>query len=219
MSLRLSLSDLSSIKAKSEAEARRLGYPTLDSLPFIVDEGDVTLRSTEEVVDRALVMNVVTWRTYDMPQELARELLEKENLQASLSGLETRYLAGEDDDAAYEFYGNVEAKWALVWALSFIPTLDFAEYCGDNLVSILPDLREIRDFGAFRAAAELRDPLEIVQAADLAYRLHWAVVEASLTGRPTPGAVEGYVIESRRHALDWIVRTDESDFHEMSLDT
>ena len=219
MSFHLSPNDLETIKAKSEAEARRLGYPTLDWLPFIVDEGEVALRPREEVIDRALVMNIVTWRTYDMPQELAHELLEKENLYASLSNLERRYLAGEDRDAAYEFYGNVEALWALVWALSFIPTLDFSEYCGDDLVNILPDLRSVTDFGAFRAAARLRDPLEIVQAADLAYRLHWAVVDANIKGKPTPGAVEGYVIENRRHALDWIVNLDEDDFHEMSLDT
>lgn len=220
MSLRLSPNDLDAVKAKSEAEARRLGYPTLDSLPFIVDEGDVILRSEEDVIDRALVMNIVTWRTYDLPQELAQELIEKETLEGSLSDLERRYLAGEDDDAAYEFYGNVEALWALVWALGFIPTLDFTGYCGDNLVDLLPDLTSTRDFDAFRSAAKLRDALEIVEAADLAYRLHWAVVDANVTGRPTPGAVEGYVIRNRRHALGWIVSPDEGeDFHEMSLDT
>ena len=95
----------------------------------------------------------MTWRTYEMPGELAQELLEKERLDASLSDLERRYLAGEDDEAAYEFYGNVEAGWALVWALSFIPTLDFSEYCGDDLVTILPDLRSVDDFAEFRAAA------------------------------------------------------------------
>ncbi len=109
MSLHVSPNDLETIKAKSEAEARRLGYPTLDWLPFVIDEGEVVLRSREEVIDRALVMNIVTWRTYEMPQELAHDLLEKENLDASLSDLERRYLAGEDDDAAYEFYGNVGA--------------------------------------------------------------------------------------------------------------
>ena len=56
MSPHVSRSDLETIKAKSEAEARRLGYPTLDWLPFVVDEGEIVLRSRDEVVDRALVM-------------------------------------------------------------------------------------------------------------------------------------------------------------------
>jgi hypothetical protein len=215
----VAVSDFAAVKQRSEETARRLGYPTLDSLPLIwgKDEPLPQMRSTEAVADRTLALGVVIASTFGLPLERARELVNRERLEASLAATEREYVAGREE-LGTELQVRIEALWALVWALGLVPDLDFTDYCGDNLVRLLPDLKVGEPLGPFRQRTDLRPVEEILEAADLAFRLHWAVADAALHGREPPGKVMPYVVVERRHALDWIF-DPEADWDEMSLDT
>jgi len=59
---------------------------------------------------------------------------------------------------------------------------------------------------------------EILDALDLHYRLHWAVRQARLDKRE-PAGLDGGVILERHHALNWLVRFEESDWDDVDTPT
>ena len=46
---------------------------------------------------------------------------------------------------------------------------------------------------------------QILDEADLIYRLHWAVRDADLNGRPIPPALNQNVVIERYYALNWLM--------------
>ncbi|HYO67259.1 MAG TPA: DUF4272 domain-containing protein, partial [Archangium sp.] len=138
---------------------------------------------------------------------LARSWLRQEGLEGVLTPGEQHYLGEVEKGLAPESQGHqlqVEALWALVWALALVPVLDFGKHCGDELSGLLPDLRQSEGSRSFRKRAHLRRPEELYQALDLAYCLSWGIAEANLTRSPVPGRVEQYVVWERRRALEWL---------------
>jgi hypothetical protein len=96
---------------------------------------------------------------------------------------------------------------------------DFAltEPCNPNFVARLPNLKVNEPGARLRVSAGLRCIQEVAQQADLAFGIHWAIVDARLHGNLLPFASESHTVMPRRKALDWCISTDPWD--EISLDT
>jgi hypothetical protein len=166
------------------------------------------MRSTDEAVDRVLALNVVVSCAHGLPAVTARRWLTDAGLDTVVTAGESNYL--DDlaegirlDDTARKL--EVESLWALVWALSLVPELDFASGCGDGLAGLLPDPasgdsspQELRD------DCELRDPDELFEACDLAAVLTAALGDPDLRVGLSPGEVEPYVVWERHRALAWL---------------
>lgn len=196
------------------AEARRrslaalpgLGFPQPPShLPLVADAADpLVLVDEEQVVQRALVLTVRVNLALRMPPELARAWLAEQGLLASLSPRERALLSGEvepdDSDEA-----QVEALWALAWVLGLVPELDASEPCGDQLASLMPDLRTSEPVAAWRSRTgpRRRDVEDVLPVLDLHLALTWGITDARLAGRPHPGRVDPSVLWERRRALEW----------------
>lgn len=91
----------------------------------------------------------------------------------------------------------------------------------DAIVDV-PRLAEtLRDLGTegLRARAVLRPQAEILDAADLIYRYHWAVVNARLHGQPAPAGLDAGVVLERHHALNWLIGYAGQDWDDISTDT
>ena len=58
------------------------------------------------------------------------------------------------------------------------------------------------------AAAKLRPRAELLDQADLIYRLHWACVDARVMGLPAPQELEEGVVMERHRALFWLAGCD-----------
>ena len=101
---------------------------------------------------------------------------------------------------------QVEGLWALAWALQLEPGLDHRAYCGDELATLLPDLRTQEPAEAWRsrAAPSLRSGDELMTELDLLYVITWGVADANLSGAPAPGEVDPYVFWERRRALEFV---------------
>jgi len=100
---------------------------------------------------------------------------------------------------------GAEAAWTLGWALGRAPRLDWESWAG-TATPPWPSLRSPGGVDAARAGAALR-PLEaLLEEADLAFRLHWAVVDALVLGEPFPEERfhPDRVVE-RRRALEWVL--------------
>jgi hypothetical protein len=110
-----------------------------------------------------------------------------------------------------------EALWALTWAVAFHNRLDHASFCDNRLANMFPNIRSNEAANNFIHSASLRSEAEILEALDLTYCLHWALVDEELWQKPKDHDVSGYVIVERRRALEWLVANDQWD--EISLDT
>lgn len=204
--------DMGKIRAASLKKARRLGYATNPELPLL--DADLRARPQDQVVRRCLARFVTVAVAYGFDRGAAWRWLEREGLAEDLAPSEREFLEADDGDGPT---AGVESLWAMCWALGMERTLDFGDYCGDHLVELFPDIKQDAIAGPFVARSRLRKVKELAQALDLAYCVHWSLVEASLRGGRLPGPVEPYVVIERRHALEWILGED--DWDDVSLDT
>ena len=62
---------------------------------------------------------------------------------------------------------------------------------------------------------------QILDEADLIYRLHWAVRHADLNGRPIPLPLNRDMVMERHHALNWLIvpREEPYPWDEIPTDT
>lgn len=193
-------------------------------LPLLADaETPIDLRSERAVIERLLALNVRVDLAFGMPPTEAHAWLADNGLIGCLSTKEVVLLAGAAKvDEREQTY--VEALWALAWALSLVDELAPDRYCGDQLASLLPDLRATEPCGEWRArtSPRLRSPAEIIRELDMLFAMTWALVDARLSGARQPGTVAEYVHWQRRRALEFTVADpdiDHSSWDDIDLST
>jgi hypothetical protein len=204
------------VRAHSVISLESLGFPGLPAhYPVLFEpEEDIRLRTAEEIRARAAALNVVVNRAMRMPPKLAVSWAETNALLESFTGAEWEFVSQPGDDR--RFAPRIEALWALSWSLGIGEHLDPARYCGETLAASLPDLKRNEPYVDWVKRTAVREPVvdQMVQALDLYFCLHWGVADAKLRHQRTPGVVEGYVIEQRRWALEWVVLKPEDDSSE-----
>jgi hypothetical protein len=206
--------DLERVRRESLRQARELGYPINAGLPFL--DPPTSVQSADRVVARALALHGVIAATFGFDRAKINGFMKENELHPLLTADERSFLkGGEVDLNAIQI--RVEALWALSWALGLVRRLDHSEMCGDELASLYPRPEPTSDMTSIRSAPSLRSVDKLVSACDLAYCLHWAVVQASIEGAKIPGQVRMYVIAERRRALEWLLGTEEWD--DVPMDT
>ena len=206
-------------KARSEEALQARTIPFAAGLPPVASDTTVQLRSQDAVVDRTLALAYVA--------------LKGEGLEAdSLAGFDEAYGARDHlspaeqafaDNPAPDRQALVNATWryealhALLWALGFVPELDYPDHpCDPGAdMGLLAPLSEAE----FRARARLRPAAEILDAADITYRYAWACVDARLHQRPAPAGLEGGAVHERLYALNWLTTRFDEDWDDVSTDT
>ena len=96
-------------------------------------------RSEQAVIERALILHIIINCAFEMPIQLARAWLDRERLTDGHTAGEQRYLDAVEGGLAPDSQGHrlqLEALWALAWALSQVPALDFGSHCGGELASL-----------------------------------------------------------------------------------
>jgi len=200
--------DLKRIRDESIRAAKQLGVDMSPTLPLL-DAGH-EMRSVDETTSRILAMHAVAATAYGFDKAKAIAWLNKEALTNSLSEEEKLFLfegVGQPD----RFKVQVEAMWALAWAVGIVSELDFAKHCDDRFVTMLPNLKQSQSSADFRKKANPRPLAQVVAACDLAYCLHWAIRQSELTGKWSPGHLDPDVIVERRRALEWLLSKEAWD--------
>jgi len=206
--------NLLEIRKKSQDTVKHLGGSINEALPLL--DNVEYLREAESVMDRCLALFAVVAHSYGFPSEKAKNWLVKENILEVLSPNERNFLENGIGDSNV-FKGNVECLWALTWALSIHSNLDFSVLCSNDFIGLFPNLKCEESAKKFRAKARLRPLEEIVHQADLAYCLHWALMQLSVENNNTSEFLPIYAITNRRKALDWLICDQAWD--EIPLDT
>lgn len=195
---------MSEVRERSRRLARRLGYgkPPAD----VPDPPVQALRSTNEIVERALVLNAVISCAYGLRTDVALEWLGAEGLGAQVTDDEHEFLVDVAEGLRVQELARrleVESLFALLWAVSVVDELDFDRGAGD-VTRYVPDVGAGESGADLRADAERRTDDELYAALDLATVLASALGDEDLQLGLSPGNVEPYVVWERRRALAWI---------------
>lgn len=211
----MTIMEASKLRANSLRIANDLGYVSNEHLPLL--DYQKVVRSVDETVDRLLGMYCVAAVAYGFDRQRATDWLCSNVRNESLTSGERKFLE-TGNGALQDYKFQIEGIWTLYWTCGLAGReFSFGTQCPQDFVTRLPDLKENENAQQFRSRAALRDVVDIVQMADTAYCIHWAIRHASLSGRTNANPVPEYVIRERRHALDWLVENE--DWENVSLDT
>lgn len=215
------LPDARQRKAQSEIELRNRLIDTPETLPPVVSEFEVTLRSADDVVWRALALFIVAVRAESLstgkpiPIETLRE---KSPLSfQALTPWEQAFLENDspDGDMVSAAGWRYEALATLQWALGMQATLPFP----DQICDVPEVARQMIAMPARERieTAQLRPTSELLDALDLNHRLLWAARDAAMRQAEPPAGIDGGVITERQHALNWLTRFENADWDEVDI--
>ena len=206
-------------KARSMARLRAEGVPVLEALPCIEAKDQARIRSREEIVERAIALLLVALRGEGLEVGPLRGLVEEWG--AELSPAEAAFVAEDapSDRTRVQFAWRYEGLGVMLWALGHLSD----EELGDprSIVDVPAIVKRMMELGpaGFRAAGERRSAASILDAADLAYRYDWAVVDARVHGRRAPAGLDPGVVYERHYALNWLIGYQGQAWDEVTTDT
>lgn len=209
-------------RAVNEALLRDYGVPVNPHLPMIEDGEDVTLRSEDEVWRRLVALWGVVGAATLRQNTFFKQYFAGEERRAMLSNDEAAFLFNDApaEEDIIRFSWRLEAMMCLAWCagLADKPLLPSAPSSAESILPLYP--HDLADAGMLRDAIRLRSKADILDQADLLYRLHWAVRDAQLNGHEQPPGINPGVVLEWHHALNWMIRADqEDDWDAVSTDT
>jgi len=212
--------DSAARKLRSEEKLLALGIPINHFLPRIEGESEARIRDADAVARRALALYAVVKAANGAPREAVAASLRRSGLWAETSPAERDFLEdpAPPEQARIDGQWRVEAIWPLLWALGHADSLDVPRVTRHvaEVERVLGPHLEAPD--AFARGARLRSAREILDEADLIYRMHWATREAGLHGLPPPAGLHPGVVEERHYALNWLTFYAE-DWDDVGTDT
>ena len=143
---------------------------------------------------------------HGLDRERAIAWLKNERLWDSVSPKEQDFLASDNapEQDIIEASWRAESLWTLLWSLGEIEKLGLPKgLCDSQLIQkIMPALES--SSVQFINQATLRSPAEILDATDLIYRIHWAVVDGHSNNQEIPGGFHPGIVYERHYALNWL---------------
>lgn len=204
------------LRRRSLVVAEQLGYEINPQLPHL-DSSLRGSRTSEQIATRALCLCCAVAVANGAAALAALEWASSQSLLTEFSPLEREFLNSPRNSFRAKFLGQEEALWALAWAGGLHEKLAFDTYCDSRLAKMFPNFVRAEAIDPFLTTIAVRNDLEVLGALDLAYCLHWAIVQDEILGREVSHPVDSYVIVERRRALEWLM--SEQNWDEINLDT
>ena len=208
-------------RAQSEAYCKAHGVPVYSNpnAMFLDDDSQVTLRTPNEVADRALALCFIGLKSDGLEQSKLDFFSNKYNLKGKLSPAELTYVNAKHPTEQQKIDANwrYEDLHVMLWALGYIDQLAYP----DQMCNVAHDVKILSDLteDEFKAKAKLRSKKEILDQADLILRLDWACVDARTKNQPAPGKMDKGVVYERHYALNWLIKLADQHWDDVSTDT
>jgi Domain of unknown function (DUF4272) len=196
---------------------RQQGVPVNVNLPLIESEATARIRTTEEIAGRLLALAMVAVKGEGLEQELIDDIVTSRNIAPFFSPNETAFINDPtpSNHDRIQFAWQYECAWVMLWALKYVDgPLPYPDSICDVpfLAQTVRDNENLAQFGS-------QPPNNILNEADLIYRYHWAVRQASIDGVPAPAGLESGVVMERHRALNWLISYCDADWDEVGTDT
>lgn len=193
-------------KQRSLAKLRDWYIPTVAHLPCIVADEEVQLRTKEAIVQRTIAVAFTAAKGEGVEDDIIQMLVEQFEAKSFFSPEEQDFIQNpqpSDQDRA-KFTWRYEDLWVFLWILGYIEQLDFPNHICD-VAKAVGVVQEAGTYAQLLEKAQLRSTAEIMDEADLIYRLNWAVVNARLKQELTPAGMDAGVVFERHYALNWLI--------------
>lgn len=188
-------------------------------LPMLSEtEKDGPARTVREICGRAGALLAVSLYSecrlgegmdYGQAREFIAPVMTQFEVDPYLSPKEKAYLDNPDSTREEQIPWSWQYENLLVmeWALGLAPELPYpGEIC--DVPGTVRALRDFDSLDAMEQGASPRSYGELLDAADLIYRLDWACVDARVMGMPAPGGLNAGVVVERHRALFWLAGVD-----------
>ena len=209
-------------KAANEAVLQELGIGVNPQLPMLDDDDEVTLRTEEQVWRRLVALWGVVSTAMLRQNSFFKEYFASEERRSMLSNDEAAFLFTDTpaEEDIIRFSWRLEGLVFLAWCAGLVDELGLpaAPSSAEAILPLYP--HDLAEASTLRAAIRLRGKAEILDRADLLYRLHWAVRDAKLKGSAPPAGINPGVVLEWHHAVNWMIRDGEQDdWDAVSTDT
>jgi Domain of unknown function (DUF4272) len=208
-------------RAKSEefCESKNIPIYKNPNALFVETDEKVSIRTQDEVVDRALALCYIGLKSEGLEQKHLYQMDKDFGILAKLTPNEKAYATAKQPTEQQKIDSNwrYESLHVLLWALGYIDTLSYP----DKMCNVADDVKiiyELKEKG-FREKAKLRSKKEILDQADLILRLHWACVSARVKGEPVHGGLDKSVVFERHHTLNWLINYLNQAWDDVTTDT
>jgi hypothetical protein len=179
-------------------------------------------RGPKQIARRCLVLHAVVAAGHGRPRPALVAWLRREGLWPDVSPDEAALLLrrrAPGRQRLADAQWRAEALLALLWALGKVrrmpPPTDICDV--RKLLAALPPLLGVTA-GWLRGVARQRAALLQIENEKI-YRIHWAVRDAELNGKPVPRGYHPGVVRERHHALNWLIGYDEQEWDDVTTDT
>jgi len=206
-------------KARSIAILKKEGVPFIEHLPVVETEAEAKRRTTEVVAVRAIALCIVAVKGEGLENEEIEKLITKYEIADAFSPKERKFIDNPKPSKhdRIQFAWRYECYWVMLWSLGFIDELPRP----DKICDVPKAATFLRDLAreGFLKKAKLRPAREILDAADLIYRYHWATTEARIKNQPPPAGLDPGVVQERHYALNWLVGYSDQEWDDVTTDT
>jgi len=188
-------------------------------LPFLTEsEQGGPARTAREICGRAAALLAVSLYSecrlgegmdYEQAKEFIAPVMARFEVEKFLSPKEKAYLDNPDSAQKEQISYSWQYENLLVmeWALGLTEKLPYP----DKICDVPETVRVLHPFDSLDALEQAVSPRpygELLDAADLIYRLDWACVDARMMGMPAPAGIDAGVVVERHHALFWLAGVD-----------
>ncbi len=205
-------------KERSIAILKAEGIPFIKHLPVIETEVQSIRRSKEEILKRAIALMIVGFKGDIQDHDLTVSMVEALGADAYFTPEELAFV----HNPAPTEHDSIQLSWrsegalVMLWAAGLIDDLGRP----DKVADVLQIDRLVGDVGfeELMRKAKPRSQAEILDAADLIYRYHWAIVQARLDSEEIE-TLDADVVFERHYALNWLIGYMGQDWDDISTDT
>lgn len=188
------------------------------NLPNIETEDEAEIKSPEEIVKRAVTAFITVQIAIDICNDngalesvvFFTPIMERFGLMSELTEDERIYFDKEkcgdiSQDDAYQFQWRLEMCVSLFWACGFRKKLDYPAEMTDT-TKLIKLIGGCENFGELMKNVKMRSPSEILDCADLLFRMDWACVEARLKNDPAiMGDLSSDVVVEQHKGINWVI--------------
>ncbi len=230
------LSDDAQLKERNERKARSMAIVAerdiyvMAQLPLIEAESEAAFQTTEEIARRGVALMVLALYSESMlnpevgytveeAKVYINQIIKQYGIEDDFSPAEKAYLENSNptEMEMINYSWQYENLGVMLWALGLMDELPFP----DTIVDVGLAVQRVNQFETIDemvAGTTPKTPAEILDAADLIYRLDWACVEARINGKEAPGNLDSGVVMERHKSLNWLIRRGE-DWDEIDIST
>ena len=208
-------------KEKSHRILEANGIKVNYNLPSISSDDKTSIRSEKEISTRVSILAATNLVAFGANADTAISFLKKHELWDYTTPKEKEFFLHPTEEKKNQESWKAEGIWVMMWALGIVDSLGFPSTACD-LNSISPEEYPIgngKDPNDFiKKSKSLRTKTEILDQADLYYRMDWACVDARLNDI-TMTKINPSVVYERHYALNWLINYMNQEWDDITCDT